>query len=100
MKKVIKNIEKTLLAVTLLYVSVYVWLSFKGRYEPSVVGLNGVKVYSWAPMVYYDSDHPWAGSVDAIRSNASVYGGWNNPLLWKFFYPLYYVDISFIHKNK
>ncbi len=36
-----------------IYVAVYVVLSFGGRYEPAVIGLNGVKCHMWAPHGFY-----------------------------------------------
>ncbi|MGM0487948.1 MAG: hypothetical protein ACQESR_14445 [Planctomycetota bacterium] len=36
-----------------VYFSVYVVLSLNGRYEPAVIGLNGVKCYAWAPRGFH-----------------------------------------------
>ena len=73
----------TVLVAALLlcvYSGVYVSLSFNGRYEASVVGLNGVKWYSWAPLGYVQ-DYKW------------------NQSLLLTFVPLYYLDTQFWHPN-
>ena len=49
-----------------------------GRYEPAVIGLNGVKWYAWAPK-YFVSDFNWNQTPETI------------------FLPLYYLDIKFWH---
>jgi hypothetical protein len=44
-------------AVVLLlsvYVSSYVLMSVRGRYEPGAIGLGGVKDYRWAPSGFVD----------------------------------------------
>lgn len=56
-----------------IYVVSYLCLSVNGRFEPSVIGTNGVKCYDWAPY----------GFVDDYR--------WNRPLM-VFFLPLHALD--------
>ena len=38
-----------LFSLILIYVGSYCVLSIGGRYEPGLIGLGGVKQYSWAP---------------------------------------------------
>jgi len=87
-------------ALATTYVSVYVILSANGKYQPELVDLQGVQLYTWAPLGYYDANHPWKGSQAAIISKATIYGGWKNTFLVQVFYPLYRIDISYIHKCK
>jgi hypothetical protein len=87
-------------ALAVTYVLVYVILSANGAYQPELVGLHGVELYTWAPLGYYDANHPWKGSQAAKISKATIYGGWKNTLLVQAFYPLYRIDISYIHKCK
>jgi hypothetical protein len=63
-----------------LYVGSYLALSLRGRYEPSVWGLNGVKWYSWAP----------AGFVEDLH--------WNHPIRITYL-PLYCLDTQFWHRE-
>jgi len=54
--------------------------SSRGRYEPAVIGLGGVKWYDWAPQ----------GFVTDFR--------WNNDLVRFYYYPLWRLDRRFWHK--
>lgn len=47
--KTITKIGFVLAVLLLCYIGSYVALSLSGRYEPSAIGLNGVKGYGWAP---------------------------------------------------
>jgi hypothetical protein len=47
------------LVAAILYVCAYVALSIQGRYEPGIVGLNGVKSYAWAPRGFASSQGRW-----------------------------------------
>jgi hypothetical protein len=60
------------------YIGSYVWRSERGRYEPAIIGLNGVKSYGWAPK----------GFVTDFR--------WNHTLMRAYF-PLYFLDNRFWH---
>ena len=62
------------------YVGSYVCLSASGRYEPGVIGSNGVKWYAWAP----------AGFVKDYRQR-----GW----LVELYLPLYRADLTYWHRN-
>jgi hypothetical protein len=61
-----------------IYLGLYLILSLRGRYEPSVIGLGGVKSYRWAPQ----------GFVDGFI--------WNRSLELAFF-PIYLADIRLWH---
>lgn len=63
------------------YVGSYVCLSAYGRFEPSFIGLNGVKAYDWAP----------AGVVKHYR--------WRWGII-KFYLPLWYADRMFWHREE
>jgi hypothetical protein len=77
---IIKNRRITFLVVGLLVVAAYVFsyvlISARGRFEPSLIGLNGVKRYGWAP----------EGFVSEFK--------WSRPKLL-FYYPLYLIDTRF-----
>ena len=60
------------------YIAVYLVLSLGGRYEPGTFGLNGVKVYSWAPCGFY-AELTW-------RHEPEI-----------FFLPLYLIDTHLWH---
>ena len=45
-------------AFILLYVVSYIVLSLNGQFEPSLIGTNGVKEYSWAPSGFVN-DYKW-----------------------------------------
>src|SRR5262245_22135556 len=62
------------------YVGSYLSRSAQGRYEPECIGLNGVKLYSWAPR----------GFVTDFR--------WNHSLM-RAYYPLYFLDTRFWHTS-
>ncbi len=62
----------------LAYVGSYVVLSSSGRFEPTIIGLNGVKRYGWAPQ----------GFVTGFK--------WNRTLMLIYF-PLHALDERFWH---
>jgi len=66
--------------VSVLYVGCYISMSVFGRFEPAVIGTNGVKWYGWAP----------AGFVHKYR--------WNKALLI-LFWPLHRLDERFWHHD-
>jgi len=73
-----KNTKITLIVLTALYVSTYIFLSLQGRYEPSCIGASGVKSYRWAPLGFV-SDMKWRNS------------------LFFFFLPIYVADNKLWH---
>ena len=75
----------------LLYVLVYVLLSASGKYEPySLVSIRSENlVYAWAPRGFYDASHPWS----------SLAGGWHRKVIFAF-YPLWLLDIRYVHEYK
>lgn len=79
--------------LAIVYVLAYSVLSAFGRYEPDVVGLNGVKVYAWAPLGFYDRDRPWPRSLDQKTS------GWNSYMTITFL-PLWQIDFRLIHTRR
>ena len=68
----------TVLAIGMAYAGSYVSRSMRGRYEPDVIGLGGVKWYAWAP----------EGFVKEYQ--------WNESLV-RFYYPLCWLDHRFWH---
>ena len=66
--------------VLLFYVGSYLYLSSRGRYEPAVIALNGVKAYAWAPQ----------GFVEDFQWNAT---------LVRAYLPLYLLDRRLWHKQ-
>ena len=77
-KKVI--VMASLSLAVLAYIGSYMWRSSRGRYEPAVIGLNGVKLYDWAPN----------GFVTDFR--------WNRTLALAYL-PLYFLDTRFWHTS-
>lgn len=71
-------IRRTLLVLLTAYVGSYLALSVQGRFEPALIGLNGVKRYMWAP----------CGFVTDFR--------WNRTLLAAYM-PLYLLDTRLWH---
>ena len=68
------------LLVIAAYVLSYVRISARGRFEPTFIGLNGVKRYGWAPQ----------GFVSEFK--------WSRPKLL-FYYPLHFIDTRFFHSS-
>ena len=64
----------------LVYVGSYIYASANGRFEPGIIGLNGVKCYEWAPK----------GFVHEFR--------WNRKL-WCFHAPLCVLDMHLWHTS-
>jgi hypothetical protein len=87
------------LIILFFYVLVYAILSLNGEYEPGL-SWNGVQEYAWAPLGFYHSDGPWGGPIAVRRRGAVRWGEWDTRVLWDVFYPLYFVDCSWIHKDK
>src|SRR4051794_12023197 len=48
-----------LLLLVFMYGASYSMLSYQGRYEPAMIGSNGVKWYEWAPAGFV-SDYKWS----------------------------------------
>ena len=50
--KAVKNLRLIMMLIFMgalgLYLASYLFLSVQGRFEPSIIGLNGVKEYAWA----------------------------------------------------
>ena len=67
-------------SLTLVYISTYLLLSANGRFEPGIIGLNGVKAYDWAPK----------GFVHDFK--------WNRKFCL-FYEPLWVLDINLWHTN-
>jgi len=84
MKKYFLNGLITILCVIVAYMLIYMFLSLGGRYEPSTVEYNGSVGYTWAPFGFYEKSHG---------------GRWNIPLIYTF-YPLWYLDIEWVHKPR
>lgn len=63
-----------------IYIIAYLVLSSNGRFEPSGIGLNGVKSHTWAPCGFY-AELKWR----------------RGPMI--FFSPLYLIDESFWHTH-
>jgi len=68
----------TVLTIGMAYTGSCVSRSLRGRYEPEVIGLGGVKPYAWAP----------EGFVNEYQWNMS---------LARFYYPLWQLDFRFWH---
>lgn len=70
-----------ILCVTLaaLYIGSYLVLSLQGRYEPSVVGGNGVKRFQWAPRGFVTDFLRWDRTMSAV------------------YFPLHFLDTSLWH---
>jgi hypothetical protein len=95
----LKTAKKTLgglVVLLVVYILIYVVLSINGKYQPLFVGANGVKEHAWAPLGFYDPDHPWKGSGTALDNPGMKTGGWNEFMLI-FFYPLWNIDIRHFH---
>ena len=65
-----------------LYVATYVSMSVKGRYEPSSIGLDHVKAWSWTPAGFTRANGMW------------------NPTMIRVFAPLYVLDTRYWHRHK
>jgi hypothetical protein len=65
----------------LTYVGSYISRSYRGRYEPMLIGLGGVKGYSWAPQGFV---------TDFV---------WDFKLL-RWYYPIYRLDVCFWHTSR
>ena len=75
-------VAMTLAGVVLAYVGSYVARSARGRYEPMVIGLGGVKWYDWAPAGFVE-EYDWK---------------WNDSHVWCY-YPLWRLDRRFWHPS-
>ena len=76
--KIAKKISRVFLAMLLLYVGSYLFLSVRGRYEPGGIGLSFVRWYDWAPQ----------GFVTGYQRNTAAY---------MFYWPLWTLDMRFWH---
>jgi len=80
----VKHCKLALLTVILLtlmiYTGSYVNLSFKGCYEPKMIGLSGVKRYDWAPEGFV-SEFKWDGKKMLL------------------YYPLHSLDKAYFHSS-
>ena len=75
-----RRIGITLSVAVGAYVVSYLVLSLQGRYEPSAIGLNGVKWYRWAPRGFV-TDFRWSSSFAAV------------------FLPLHFLDTKMWHTS-
>ncbi len=75
-----RRIGFALSAVVGAYILSYLALSLQGRYEPSAIGLNGVKWYRWAPRGFV-TDFRWNSSMGAA------------------FLPLHFLDTKLWHTS-
>ncbi len=78
--------------LAICYVLIYLLLSLCGQYRPmSAGGLGRMQIYStWAPFGFYDPNHSPPGSA---------IGTWRGSMILAF-YPLWIIDICYVHKNK
>ena len=77
--KVVRNVFCSLLAFYLIF---YFVIDLNGSYKRSTGGSMGEIGYTWAPFGFYDEKHSW------------------NSTMVLTFYPLWYLDICYIHKSK
>lgn len=84
--------------ILMAYILVYAALSLRGHYQPFIIGLAGVKSYSWAPYGFYDAGHPWPGARAARQLPEEKTGGWRESMMMVFF-PLWIVDTPYIHRE-
>src|SRR5271156_6599953 len=100
MKSVTFIIFQACVGLLATYFFVYAILSALGRYEVSVVDLGGrVNGYSWAPLGFYETIHPINNSKVGAPGSNKMTGGWNSSLVYTF-YPLWGIDVLYVHKNK
>src|SRR2546430_1804849 len=60
LSKTLRRVLPYLLVAMLCYLGSYICLSAFGRFEPAVIGTNGVKWYVWAPAgLVKDFKHRW-----------------------------------------
>ena len=83
-----RKFAKFFSALLAVYILIYAALSIFGSYQPTMVGTFGVEQYQWAPLGFYNSNHP------AHSKNM----GWSSFMCYTFL-PLWIVDVYFIHKN-
>jgi hypothetical protein len=72
----------TLAGIVAAYVGSYVARSSRGRYEPTTIGLGGVKWYNWAPAGFVE-EYEWK---------------WDEARNWCY-YPLWRLDRRFWHPS-
>jgi hypothetical protein len=78
-RRTTKALFSSVIALAIIvYVGSYIARTMNGRYEPGIIGLNGVKVYFWAPYGFVDG-FEWNGKLRTI------------------YYPLYALDFRFWH---
>jgi hypothetical protein len=76
---------KALSILAAFYILLYGVLSVNGQYRPSMVAIGGYVGYTWAPMWFYDS-------------NSRSGEGWRSSWVLSF-YPLWIMDVCYIHKG-
>jgi hypothetical protein len=82
--------------LVVFYVLSYSILSVCGSYRPFYFISNGVEEYSvWAPIGFYDPKHTPSGSIATARN-----GTWRRAFIPLAFYPLWCLDISYVHKSQ
>src|SRR5579864_7370137 len=77
-----------LFGLPVIYVLIYIILSLAGRYLPSTIENRGGEGYTWVPL----------GFSTAPRKSQFELVDWNTSMLY-IFYPLWYVDVGYIHKS-
>jgi hypothetical protein len=87
----VRNVLFLICLLIILYVIVYIGFSMRGKYVPVAFDLRGIILYEWAPRSFYQEGPHLAGSNNE-------YGKWNFSTR-KIFYPLWYVDIHYFHKD-
>jgi len=79
------------------YIWVYVLLSLCGSYQPC--DTISARIYEgsvWAPAGFYDPFHTVSGSITtAGRRN----GTWRKGIA-RVFFPLFILDVSYVHKSR
>ena len=96
---IVKIVYYTVSICFVSYFSSYFLMSVFGTYQPGVVDLTGIKSYQWSPWGFYDPNHPSKNSIAARRSGTTKFGGWNATML-RIYYPLYMLDIMYLHRSK
>jgi hypothetical protein len=92
-KKIFSSLLKIFCGFLISYVLIYAILSTAGRYEKEPVGHVGSDfgILWWAPLGFYNSNR--------VSQCTNVWSaGWNKPMVYTF-YPLFKLDLAYIHKN-
>src|SRR5947209_3461995 len=80
MSRCLRRMLPYLVVALICYVGSYVCLSAFGRFQPALVGANGVKWYTWCP----------AGLHSGYRQRWPLY---------YFYLPLYFADRNYWHRD-